>query len=220
MANFWMHNGFLQVEGEKMSKSLGNFVTIRELLEDWHGYSWPGEALRFNMLRTHYRQPLDWTLQGLDESHKILWDWYGLLDGHSVEASVPQELARALMDDLNTPQAIAELHKFRKDRNYEKLAASLLHLGFSCDRDNIQLVRHVGARDELPVALDENSTFHRTISTGDKFSKELVDALVNARNAARTSKNYILADNIRDELAAMGVVLHDTKDGTTWEIAR
>ena len=81
MANYWLHNGFLQVEGEKMAKSLGNFVTIHELLTGWQGYAWPGEALRFNMLRTHYRQPLDWTLVGLDEAHKTLWEWYGDLKG-------------------------------------------------------------------------------------------------------------------------------------------
>lgn len=79
MANYWMHNGFLMVEGEKMAKSLGNFITIRELRENWGGYGWPGEALRFNMLRTHYRQPIDWTFESLDQSHKTLWDWYGLL---------------------------------------------------------------------------------------------------------------------------------------------
>ena len=72
MANVWMHNGHLQVEGQKMSKSLGNFVTINELLTNWHGFGWPGDALRFNMLRTHYKEPLDWTLQGLDEAHRIL----------------------------------------------------------------------------------------------------------------------------------------------------
>src|SRR6516164_4828367 len=69
MANVWMHNGHLQVEGQKMSKSLGNFVTIHDLLTNWHGFGWPGEALQFNMLRTHYRQPLDWTYEGLDEAH-------------------------------------------------------------------------------------------------------------------------------------------------------
>ena len=72
MAQVWMHNGFLQVEGEKMSKILGNFVTVQELLTGWQGYAWPGEALRFNMFRTHYRQPLDWTLVSLDEAHKTL----------------------------------------------------------------------------------------------------------------------------------------------------
>src|SRR5260221_10332196 len=81
MADFWMHNGFLQVEGEKMSKSVGNFVTMRELLENWKGIGWPGEALRFNMLRTHYRQPIDWTKSSLDDAHKTLWDWYGDFEG-------------------------------------------------------------------------------------------------------------------------------------------
>ena len=74
MANYWMHNGFLQVEGEKMSKSLGNFFTIHDLLADW-----PGEVLRFNMLRTHYRQPIDWTVKGLEESWKTLDDWYWIV---------------------------------------------------------------------------------------------------------------------------------------------
>src|SRR6202161_3956338 len=99
MANYWMHNGFLQVEGEKMSKSTGNFVTIHQLLRDWNGYSWPGEALRLNMLRTHYRQPIDWTFNSLDESHKILWDWYGDLEGLQSENRVSIDAIHYLCDD-------------------------------------------------------------------------------------------------------------------------
>src|SRR6201990_2320062 len=104
MANVWMHNGFLQVEGEKMSKSLGNFVTINELLQDW-----PGEVLRLNMLKTHYRSPIDWTLKSLEESAKTLDDWY------EVAADAKGEVAsgailEALSDDLNTPQVVASLH--------------------------------------------------------------------------------------------------------------
>src|SRR6201996_5233887 len=90
MANYWMHNGFLQVEGEKMSKSLGNFVTMRELLADW-----PGEVLRLNMLRTHYRQPIDWTVKGLEESTKTLDDWYALagdMPGSTVDGAVLEAL--------------------------------------------------------------------------------------------------------------------------------
>ncbi len=113
MANFWMHNGFLQLEGSKMAKSEGNFITIRELLENWNGYGWPGEALRFNMLRTHYRQPIDWTLNGLDVSHQTLWGWYGQLQDVQPAADVPGPVLEALCDDLNTPQAIAELHKLK-----------------------------------------------------------------------------------------------------------
>src|SRR3954449_6861838 len=101
MANVWMHNGFLQVEGEKMSKSLGNFVTIRELLADW-----PGEVLRLNMLKTHYRSPMDWTVKGLEESAKTLDGWYNFI-GDCQPASEPDQIfTEALRDDLNTPSAI------------------------------------------------------------------------------------------------------------------
>src|SRR5262249_15006715 len=104
MASVWMHNGFLQVESEKMSKSLGNFVRIRELLQGWQGYAWPGEALRFNMLRSHYRQPIDWTLDTLDDAHKTLWSWYGELQSVAPASSVPEQILDALADDLNTAQ--------------------------------------------------------------------------------------------------------------------
>ena len=80
--------GFLQVEGEKMSKSTGNFVTINELLKDWGGYGWPGDAIRFNMLHSHYRQPMDWTLESLDNAHKTLWDWYGHSGGCRAEQGI------------------------------------------------------------------------------------------------------------------------------------
>ncbi len=108
MANIWMHNGFLQVEGQKMSKSLGNFFTINELLADW-----PGDVLRFNMLRTHYRQPIDWTVQGLRESRKALTTfqkWYEPFADPVYEKEHPVEVLEALQDDLNTPAAIAALY--------------------------------------------------------------------------------------------------------------
>mgnify|MGYP003693897475 CR=1 FL=1 len=117
MANYWMHNGFLQVEGEKMAKSAGNFFTIRELLADW-----PGEVLRLNMLRTHYRQPLDWTIRGLQENSKILDEWYALSAVTSRKRIIPDggenrklhpPVLDALCDDLNTPKAITELHQLR-----------------------------------------------------------------------------------------------------------
>src|SRR6202012_739236 len=105
LARYWMHNGFLNVEGEKMSKSLGNFVTINELLQDW-----PGEVLRFNMLRSHYRQPIDWTLAGMKESWNTLERWYGIAEPLA-NRRIGDKFLDALSDDLNTPQAIAELHK-------------------------------------------------------------------------------------------------------------
>src|SRR5215831_16128486 len=128
MANFWMHNGFLQVEGEKMSKSLGNFVTIRELLADW-----PGEVLRLNMLKTHYRSPIDWTLKGLEESARTLDDWYRVAaDANGGQPS--SSVLEALADDLNTPQMIASLHGLRHAAESEPdrraFAASLRLVGF------------------------------------------------------------------------------------------
>ncbi|HHI82577.1 MAG TPA: cysteine--tRNA ligase, partial [Rhizobiales bacterium] len=120
MANVWMHNGFLQVEGEKMSKSLGNFITIHELLKDW-----PGEVLKFNMLRTHYRQPIDWTLKGLTESHTVLRRLY---ERAGTKGEPGTDVFEALCDDLNTPAAIASLHQAS---TAEMLAGGLSLLGFS-----------------------------------------------------------------------------------------
>jgi cysteinyl-tRNA synthetase len=187
MAHTWMHNGFLQVEGEKMSKSLGNFFTIRELLADW-----PGEVLRFNMLRTHYRQPIDWTLRGLDESYNTLrsfTDWPEFNSGK--DAAFAPAVLEALADDLNTPKAIAELHALHSKGEFAALGATLRALGFR-----------------------ERPESRRQVDTGK------VDALIVERNAARKAKNFAESDRIRDELDAMGVVLKDSKEGTTWEIKR
>ncbi len=125
LAKVWMHNGFLQVEGEKMSKSLGNFFTIRDLLADW-----PGEVLRFNMLRTHYRQPIDFTIVGLKESWKTLERWYEVTEPLA-DPAPNAEFFAALSDDLNTPAAIASLHQ----ADEMALAGGLGFLGFS----NVQL---------------------------------------------------------------------------------
>ena len=125
IANVWMHNGFLQVEGEKMSKSAGNFFTIRELLADW-----PGEVLRFNMLRSHYRQPIDFTFAGVKESWKTLERWYGVTEPLA-NPSPDAAFFAALEDDLNTPAAIASLHQASE----LGLAGGLGFLGFS----NVQM---------------------------------------------------------------------------------
>jgi cysteinyl-tRNA synthetase len=188
MANYWMHNGFLQVEGEKMSKSLGNFFTIRELLADW-----PGEVLRFNMLRTQYRQPIDWTVRGLEESFDTLvslTDFPDFAAGHD-EAFAPAVL-EALCDDLNTPQAIAELHALHRRGEHAALASTLRALG-------------IRQQPKSRRAVDESK----------------VVSLIDARNGARKARNFKEADCIRDELKAMGVELEDKKDGTTlWKVKR
>jgi cysteinyl-tRNA synthetase len=199
MANFWMHNGFLQVEGEKMSKSLGNFVTIHELLADW-----PGEVLRLNMLRTHYRQPIDWTVRGLEESYKALDDWYAIADDSAGQAASGGVL-EALVDDLNTPQAITALHGLR----------NLAHGGdvLACDELSSSL-RLLGFLQDSKAKWSERK---RAASDIDASK---VESMIAARSAARSAKNFKESDRIRDELAAMGVVLKDSKDGTTWEVAR
>ncbi|MGZ5927797.1 MAG: cysteine--tRNA ligase [Rhizomicrobium sp.] len=139
LAKVWMHNGFLQVEGEKMSKSAGNFFTIRDLLADW-----PGEVLRFNMLRSHYRQPIDFTLDGLRESWKTLERWYETTEPLADPAPDAEFLA-ALRDDLNTPAAIASLHQAEPSA----LAGGLGFLGFS----NVQMKISAKAKvDEVAIA--------------------------------------------------------------------
>jgi cysteinyl-tRNA synthetase len=195
MANVWMHNGFLQVEGEKMSKSLGNFLTIRQLLADW-----PGEVLRFAMLRSHYRQPIDFTLRGLEESWKLLEGWYA--SAGASEGSRPAvAVVEALADDLNTPKAIAELHAID---DAAALAGSLRFMGFLGESPKAFAARR-------PVA---------TVDTAE------IDREIAARLAARAAKDFATSDRIRDELAARGIVLKDGKDPasgrpvTTWEIRR
>jgi cysteinyl-tRNA synthetase len=202
MASFWMHNGFLQVEGEKMSKSLGNFVTIHELLTD----GWPGEVLRFNMLRTHYRQPIDWTKKGLEESQKILSGWFSLSGLNTDDRTdLSPALLEALEDDLNTPKAIAELHGFAALKDVKRLGAALGFLGF----DGATLRK-----------ADE-----RAAETAQSVASK-VEPLIVARLEARKRKDFKESDRIRDELAKMGISLKDTKNKetgeieTTWEVAR
>jgi cysteinyl-tRNA synthetase len=191
MANFWMHNGFLQVEGDKMSKSLGNFVTIRELLGDWQG-----EVIRLNMLKTHYRSPIDWTLKGLEQSKRVLGE--------------PDEgLSSLLGDDLNTSGAIGRLHAIASGpagssgqgqneiKRRLKTSAMLLGLLGSTRKE------YIGSNPKA-----------RTVNT------DVVESLIANRSAARARKDFKESDRIRDELAAMGVIIKDSKEGTTWEVAR
>jgi cysteinyl-tRNA synthetase len=199
MANFWMHNGFLQVEGEKMSKSEGNFVTIRELLKDW-----PGEVLRLAMLQTHYRQPINWTMAGLREAQKNLDHWY-TLTGDVAPGYLCADALNALADDFNTPKVLAALHELRGEAaNGAKPAAA-------CLKASAQLI---GLLQKTPA---EWAAFRPASITVDETK---IVNLIEARAAARKAKNFKESDRIRDALAEMGVVLKDTKDGTTWEIAR
>jgi cysteinyl-tRNA synthetase len=199
MANFWMHNGFLQVEGEKMSKSLGNFVTIRELLGEW-----PGEAIRLAMLSTHYRQPINWTEASLREAKRTLDHWYALTADVVPHLTCADMLA-ALGDDLNTPKALTALHELRGEAAKGSTPAA------ACLKASAQLIGLLQHTSSEWAAWRPKS-----LALDDTKIKNFIEA----RNDARKAKNFKEADRIRDELAAMGIVLKDSKDGTTWEIAR
>ncbi|MGU3537166.1 cysteine--tRNA ligase [Methylobacterium sp. A54F] len=191
MANVWLHNGFLQVEGEKMSKSLGNFVTIREVLRDW-----PGEVVRLAMLRTHYRQPIDWTVRGLEEAARTLDRWYRQIGEAAPATEPPATVMEPLLDDLNTAAALAELHRL-DDPAALRAGANLM--GF--------LARTQGEREQASVA-------------ASGVDVPAVEALIAARREARAAKNWAASDRARDALAAMGVTVKDNKDGTTtWTLA-
>lgn len=193
MANVFMHNGFLQVEGEKMSKSLGNFITVNEVLKDW-----PGEVARLAMLMTHYRQPINWTVKGLTEAQKTLATWYDVVGELSTDLgaeNLHESVVGALMDDLNTPKAIAGLHQLKDQPEAMKASAGLMGL-LSHTLSGWQKLTHVEA------SLDEMA----------------IQTFIEARLEARANKDWAEADRIRDELLDQGIVLKDGADGTTWEV--
>ncbi len=189
MANLWLHNGFLQVEGEKMSKSLGNFVTLREVLADW-----PGEVVRLAMLRTHYRQPIDWTLRGLEEASRTLDRWYEAA-GDAEPGPAPDSVLEPLLDDLNTPAALGEVHRLADPASL-KAGAGLLGL----------LGQTKSARAQAAV-----------VASGVDAAE--VERLIAERKDARTRKDWAESDRIRGALTALGVTVKDNKDGTTsWTV--
>jgi cysteinyl-tRNA synthetase len=211
MANYWMHNGYLQVEGEKMSKSLGNFVTIHELLASdkfgsnhWHGY-----VLRLAMLMTHYRQPVDWTVDRLTEARQILKEWIDCAMGFDqFPAAVSSDMLTAISDDLNSPAALSVVSQLFKDTRRRtnpeassRLAATLKWLGIWNGEGS-------------------NDIYHYGIKIGHGPSDWDIQHTVDQRAAARARKDWKESDRIRDELAKVGVKLNDTQDGTTWERIR
>jgi len=200
MAQYWMHNGFLQVEGEKMSKSLGNFFTIREVLAEW-----PGEAIRLAMLQTHYRQPINWTSAGLSEAKRTLDHWYQLA-GDAGPGMLCADVVEALADDLNTPKAFAALHELRAE------AAKGSPGAIACLKASAQMM---GLMQRTAA---EWAAWRPASLTIDETK---VTSLIHARHAARKARNFKEADRIRDEIAALGVELEDRKDGTTtWRVKR
>jgi cysteinyl-tRNA synthetase len=223
MANVWMHNGFLQVEGEKMSKSLGNFVTIRDATNDWSG-----SVVRLAMLTTHYRQPIDWTQRKLWDASVALDKfkrWYtddrhlDFVADYDRDALL-EGFEDALLDDLNTSEAIAILHN--GVTKIEQTSRALKQID--------QLVSEFSNSVRL-LGLQELQTFDINKQTaqrvyGGQFDDRHIGALIDARNAARKAKNFKEADEIRQKLSDMGIQLKDAKDPatgevvTTWEVKR
>jgi len=210
MANIWLHNGHLQVEGEKMSKSLGNFLTISELWasETFGGRRWDGAVLRLAILRSHYRQPMDFTVRALEEAERTLQGWAQLVRGEPANGPIPGDVLAALCDDFNTPLAITEMHRVAlAARQAETGAAS--GLSAAAGLLGIDLLR-----------LQKAFAAQRGVQQAEPTAVAAISRLVEARNAARLARNWSESDRIRAELSAMGVVVKDRPDGTTlWEFA-
>jgi cysteinyl-tRNA synthetase len=199
---YWMHNGFLMVEGEKMSKSLGNFYTVHDLLKEF-----PGEAIRLVLLQTHYRQPLDFTKEGIRQARHTLDRFYGALRNAAVEpapSEVPEAVLAALLDDLNTPLALSHLHELLGELNKTGTAEA-----------KGRVLAGAGALGLL--GQDPEAWFRWTPEGTSTLDDAAVEAMIQARKEARKAKNFAEADRIRKELADQGILLEDGPQGTTWK---
>lgn len=199
--NFWMHNGFLNVNATKMSKSLGNVLLVRQLRDQADG-----EAIRLALISAHYRQPLDWTAETLVEATRKLDRLYGALRGNLVEgvdADIDADVLAALHDDLNTPQAIAALFALAREINR------------SDDADErARLAARLQASGNLIGLLERPA--EDWFARGHDADAAAIEAAIAARAAAKAARDFAEADRIRDDLLAQGIQLSDGAEGTTW----
>jgi cysteinyl-tRNA synthetase len=205
---YWLHNGYINIDGEKMSKSLGNFRLVRELLKHYRG-----EVLRFALLSAHYRSPLNFSEELLQQAESALDTlYYALLGrGETVTPEAGYQLPEnhpvlaALRDDLNTSEAISALHAIAARLNKAELADKP-----ALKAELLAGAALLGLLNEDPTAWFQNKGSNDGLSNGE------IDALVEERNAAKKAKNFARADEIRDQLKAAGIQLEDTREGTRW----
>ncbi len=203
MAQVWMHNGYLMSEGEKMSKSLGNFYTVHDLLNEF-----PGEAIRLALLKTHYRQPLDFRKDGLREAKKELDEFYlalrNLTDDGEVSETVPDDVLNALGDDLNTPKALSVLFDLKTKLNT------------ASDEAKLVIRNKLLASGKMLGLLTANPEEWLRGASSDGLSDDAIEEKINARIEARAAKDFATSDAIRDELLESGIIIEDGADGTSW----
>lgn len=205
LSRYWIHNGFVNVNYEKMSKSIGNVLLVHDLLE-----TAPGEAVRYALLNTHYRSPLDWTDELLSSSKKSLDRLYGALDEMvSIQATTPtkqltEKFYSAVKEDLNTPLAFSELHALAKQANNAQEVSQLTELKGAL----LECGKLVGLLQQDPKAWFAGGT--------SEANNSQIDELIAQRNNSRTEKDFATADRIRDELAEMGIEILDRAEATSW----
>ena len=200
-ANYWLHNGFLTVEGNKMAKSNGNFITVNELKDRYHG-----EVIRLAMLMTHYRQPLNWTENSLLESKKILNKWFSFFLDIEIskvdEDFVDESILSALKDDINTPKAISELHQLFKNCTKE---------------DVLSIKKFINSARLLGLMLSSPKEWMEWNVRENNLDEIKINELIEKRNLLRDQGNYSDADKIRDQLDELEIILEDKDGKTTWK---
>lgn len=208
-SRFWLHNGFVNIEKEKMSKSIGNVLLVHDLIKEA-----PGEAIRLALLNGHYRQPLDWTADGLAQSRRMLDRLYGALrtlgdvraDGNG---DVPDAFMEALLDDLNTPKALAVLFDLAKQANTATDMAEKVRIKAAL----------LGAGALIGLLGQDPEAWFAGGGIAPHIDAEEIEALIAARAAARKAKDFKESDRIRDELAGRGILIEDGPQGTLWRVA-
>ena len=201
LANFWLHNGMVQMAESKMSKSLGNILLIKDLLNDM-----PGEVIRLSLISSHYRQPLKWSDELVYQSKKTLDTFYSFLEQYEdvdiIDANINEEILNSLSDDINTPKAISVLHSIFKD--------------LKKDPENNELrSSFIKSANFMGLLFSKPSNW--LLKENNSVDTKKIDELIKERNQARQSKDFSVADKIRNKLLDMGVVLEDKNDITTWK---